>query len=96
MKKDITEQLENQYRELQVIVDQLERGECKPADVKHKSALLGIYRERNGTYMCRIRRNAGLISADNLRNTADIIDKNGISHGHFSTRQNLQLHGVPA
>ncbi len=96
MKKDISEQLDAQYRELQDTIDLLERGECKPADVKHKSALLGIYRERNGTYMCRVRRNAGQITAEELRNAADIIEENKINHGHFSTRQNLQLHGVPA
>ncbi len=94
MVKDISAQLDTQYRELQETIEQLERGECKAPDVKKRSALLGIYKERDNTYMLRIRRNAGIITTKNLRDTADIMLEQQIRHAHFSTRQNIQLHGV--
>ena len=96
MRLKITKELDTQYRELQERLDQFQRGECKAGDVKKLSALLGVYAEKDGMYMSRVRRTGGEISVKELLDTADILDKNGIDHVHFSTRQNMQLHGVPA
>ena len=92
----ISQQLHAQYSDLQKQINLLEAGECTPNDVKHKSALLGIYRERDTTFMLRIRRTAGETTPQNLRDLARIMEENAIHHAHFSTRQNIQLHGVPA
>ncbi|MDF7799343.1 nitrite/sulfite reductase [Pontiellaceae bacterium B1224] len=96
MNPDLLKQLDAQYRDLQHHIDLLSKGECKAMDVKHRSALLGIYQERDGTYMCRVRRNAGQVSTKNLHDLANIMEVQQINHAHFSTRQNIQLHGVPA
>lgn len=93
--KDIKQQLEDQYDDLQAKINEYLAGECKAPDVKHKSALLGIYKERNDSFMLRIRRTAGHTSPQNFRDIADISDRFSIDHGHFSTRQNIQMHGVP-
>jgi sulfite reductase beta subunit-like hemoprotein len=96
MNADLSQQLDAQYRDLQHFIDLLAKGECKGTDVKKRSSLLGIYQEKNGTYMCRVRRNAGRVSINNLRDLAEIMETQQIDHAHFSTRQNIQLHGVPA
>ncbi|MDF7806732.1 nitrite/sulfite reductase [Pontiellaceae bacterium B12219] len=96
MNAELFQQLEPQYRDLQNHIDLLTKNQCKITDVKHRSALLGIYREKDGTYMCRVRRNAGRVFVQNLHDLADIMAAQQIDHAHFSTRQNIQLHGVPA
>lgn len=95
IQRDLIHQLEAQYKDLQQTINLLSNGECKITDVKHRSALLGIYREKDDTYMCRVRRNSGRISVKNLHDLADIMEAQQIHHAHFSTRQNIQLHGVP-
>jgi sulfite reductase beta subunit-like hemoprotein len=96
MNPDLSKQLDEQYRDLQHTIDLLSKGECKGSDVKKRSSLLGIYQEKDGTYMCRVRRNAGRISIKNLRDLAEIMEAQQINHAHLSTRQNIQLHGIPA
>lgn len=91
----ISEYLERQYRVLQNKIGQLKLGECSAADVKKLSAPFGIYAEKDGRYMMRVRRLNGEINPDELENTAAIMSSNGIVHAHFSTRCNMQLHGVP-
>ncbi len=96
MKIEITAELDTQYKALQDKIDALKRGECKSSDIKKISSLLGIYVERDGKYMLRVRRPAGELTVEQLCDTADIMDANNADHAHFSTRQNIQLHGIPA
>ncbi|MDA3923710.1 MAG: nitrite/sulfite reductase [Kiritimatiellae bacterium] len=96
MTTKITKELEVQYRELQDKIDEYQRGGCKALDVKKLSALLGVYGEKDGTYMTRVRRIGGEVSVSDLLHTADVMEENSIEHAHFSTRQNIQMHGVPA
>ncbi len=93
---DLQKQLLTQYSELQKKIHELEAGTCKAPDVKKLSSLLGIYKERDNSYMLRVRRTAGETSPQNLRDCGEVMERNGIDHGHFSTRQNIQFHGVPA
>jgi sulfite reductase beta subunit-like hemoprotein len=96
LNKDLIEQLEAQYSDLQKTINLFLNGEAKAPDVKKKSSLLGIYKERDDTFMLRVRRTAGEVTAQNLLDASKIMEENGISHGHFSTRQNIQFHEVPA
>jgi len=96
MTTKISDELDAQYRELQDKIQEYQRGGCDAQDVKKRSALLGIYAEKDGAYMTRVRRTGGEISVSELLDTADIMEVNGIDHAHFSARQNMQMHGVPA
>lgn len=95
MNPTVLQKLEPQYQELQHHIDLFAKGQCKITDVKTRSAPFGVYREKDGTYMCRVRRNCGRIFVENLHDLAEIMKTNQIDHAHFSTRQNIQLHGVP-
>jgi sulfite reductase (ferredoxin) len=56
---------------------------------------MGIYEQRiNGNFMVRVRCAAGMISPKQLQGIAAIAIKNGIEDIHFTTRQELQLHGI--
>ena len=94
MPQRFKEQLHNQYSELQTVINEYIGGNVKASDVKHQSALLGIYKERNETFMVRLRITGGEVSNQNYRDIADVMESVGIDHGHLSTRQNIQLHGV--
>jgi len=94
-KEDLKDQLYAQYEDLQQITNAFIEGDAKATDVKHQSALLGIYKERNDTFMHRLRMTAGIVTPQYMRDIADVMDQVGIEHGHLSTRQNIQLHGVP-
>lgn len=84
------------YRELQDRIDQLQNGECNTADVKKMSASFGVYAEKDGNYMARVRRLNGELSPKEIDDTVDIMKNHHISHVHFSSRRNMQLHGVPS
>ena len=94
MKKKYKEHLHTQYSELQEVINKYIGGDVKASDVKHQSALLGIYKERDETIMLRLRMTGGEVTTQNFRDIADIMEDVGIDHGHLSTRQNIQLHGL--
>jgi sulfite reductase beta subunit-like hemoprotein len=71
-------------------------NELSAADLKHSTAPFGIYQQRDGLFMTRIRITGGHLNISELRKIADIIDENNISYAHLTTRQDIQLHGVPA
>ena len=64
--------------------------------LKSKSAGFGIYQQKDGLTMMRIRRPGGIVTIDDLRNIAKFIDKYGAGYAHISTRQDIQIHGVKA
>lgn len=55
----------------------------------------GIYEQRDGRFMLRVRVTGGHITTQALRQLADVMDRNGISSAHLSSRQCIQLHHVP-
>lgn len=64
--------------------------------LKSKSAGFGIYQQKDGLTMMRIRRPGGIVTIADLRNIAKFIDKYGAGYAHISTRQDIQVHGVKA
>ena len=71
-------------------------GKLSAADLKHSSAPFGIYQQRDNLFMTRIRITGGHLALSELRSIANIIDKNNIAYAHLTTRQDIQLQGVPA
>ncbi|MBU8902363.1 MAG: nitrite/sulfite reductase [Victivallales bacterium] len=70
-------------------------GELSAADLKHSAAPFGIYQQRDDLFMTRIRITGGHLAVSELNIIADIIDKNNIGYAHLTTRQDIQLQGVP-
>ncbi len=92
---NMTEDLELKYRELQDKIDQFLAGQCTAADVKKLSAPFGVYAEKDGNYMARVRSLNGTLTPQQINDVADIMIRNGIYYAHFTSRRNMQLHGVP-
>jgi sulfite reductase beta subunit-like hemoprotein len=66
-----------------------------PESLKQIAAPLGIYQQRNGAFMVRVRINGGELACDRLSGIADILDAAG-GHAHLTSRQDIQLHDIPA
>ena len=64
--------------------------------LKGQSAGFGIYQQRDDKTMMRVRRVGGHITTDDFRNAANILRTHGGDYAHLTTRQDIQLHGVPA
>ena len=71
-------------------------GKIDAKTLKGASAGFGIYEQRNGKAMMRVRRVAGRVSTGDLRAAATILRRHGGDFAHLTTRQDLQLHGIPA
>lgn len=69
-------------------------GELDSAAMKPFGAPFGIYQQRNGKFMNRIRLTGGEIPAETLRFLRGLVYRSGAEFVHVSTRQNIQLHGV--
>lgn len=69
-------------------------GELEPAAFKPFGAPFGVYQQRNGAFMNRIRLVGGEIPLEKLRFLRDLVQESGAKFAHISTRQNIQLHDV--
>lgn len=82
--------------ELQSDINKFIAGEISATDLKHTSAPFGIYQQKNGKFMVRIRITGGLLSLKQMQAISEILnDEFGIGFAHLTTRQNIQLHDVP-
>ncbi|MCP3968308.1 MAG: nitrite/sulfite reductase [Lentisphaerae bacterium] len=84
-----------QYDMLEKHLNDFINEKIKPQELKHTSAPFGIYQQRNGMFMTRIRIPGGHISAKQFRDAADAIEKHQASYAHLSTRQDIQVQDVP-
>lgn len=71
-------------------------GRIDAKALKGASAGFGIYQQRNGATMMRVRRVGGTITTRDLRTAADLLRTYGGDFAHLTTRQDIQLHGIPA
>ena len=71
-------------------------GRIDAKALKGVSAGFGIYQQRNGATMMRIRRVGGTITTRDLRTAASLLRTYGGDFAHLTTRQDIQLHGIPA
>jgi len=84
------------YEELRTRLDEFCVGKISSAELKKVGAPFGIYEQRNGRFMVRVRVTGGDISLEKLQLIADISHRNNVGHIHLTTRQCIQLHDVPA
>ncbi len=73
---------------------QIARGGRSAAETRAALAEFGIYVERDGSYLVRIRCAAGLIRPAQLHAIARIAEQVQGRYLHITTRQELQIHGV--
>lgn len=69
-------------------------GRITPSQLKAVSSGFGIYLQRDGAVMMRIRRTGGVVTLGELRTVAGLMGKYRVPFLHITTRQALQLHGV--
>lgn len=75
--------------------EQYAQGYIDGKELKSVSAGFGIYLQRDGNAMMRIRRPGGVVTLRDLRNVAEIIYRLGLPFCHLTSRLDIQLHGVP-
>ncbi len=71
-------------------------GTMDAKTLKGHSAGFGIYQQRDDKTMMRIRRIGGHLTLGDLQNVANILRSNEGDFAHLTTRQDVQLHGIPA
>ena len=69
-------------------------GELEPAAFKPFGAPFGVYQQRNGEFMNRIRLVGGEIPVEKLKFISGLIPESGAKFVHITTRQDIQLHDV--
>ena len=63
--------------------------------LKPIAAPFGIYQQRDGKFMVRVRVNGGEIDCATLSAFADLLERVG-GQAHLTSRQDIQLHNIPA
>ncbi|MDD3704345.1 MAG: nitrite/sulfite reductase [Victivallaceae bacterium] len=95
--KNVENELMHQlYQELKNKIDEFIAGSLSAEQLKPFTAAFGIYQQRNGLFMVRIRLTGGQIDAETARRLSAIMDDNQIPYGHITSRQDIQLHDVKA
>ncbi len=87
--------MKDKYSELREAFEGLITGGMAPEALKPVAAQYGIYQQRNGNFMLRIRVNGGEIACERLAGIADLLDTTG-GYAHLTSRQDIQLHDIPA
>lgn len=97
-KRPLTEVEETEIRRFQENIGLLQSGKLDMDDFRKFRLNNGIYGIRNQTdkQMIRVKISFGEMTADQLDGLAELTEKFAPSKiGHFTTRQNLQIHMVP-
>lgn len=92
----LQENLKSEHLEIKKALEKYTAGEIKIPDVKKVTANYGIYNTRDGKFMTRIRQVGGEFSLSKIKKIVEIMEKNDVSFAHVSTRDSIQLQGVPA
>lgn len=87
--------MKKQYGEMKAAVDRYVAGQLTSDELKPFLAPSGIYQQRNDAFMARVRITGGEITPDALAGLADIVEGCG-GYAHLTSRQDLQVHDVPA
>lgn len=82
--------------QLRQTIAQYKVGAIPAARLQAFRVPLGIYEQReSGTFMLRVRLPAGMLRSQDMRAAARIAQKLGDGTLHVTSRQDLQIHGVP-
>src|SRR5215208_6207224 len=85
-----------ELEQLKQMIEQYKSGAIPAARLQAFRVPLGIYEQReSGTFMLRVRLAAGMVRPQDMRAAARIAQQYGNGTLHFTSRQDLQIHGVP-
>lgn len=87
--------MKGKYNELGAAFAEFAAGSLSADALKSLAAPYGIYQQRNGLFMVRVRVNGGEIACQRLAGLARLLEKIG-GYAHLTSRQDVQLHDVPA
>ena len=89
--------LSDDIERLREQVDGFLKGGISSAEFRSFRVPMGIYEQREaGTYMLRVRLPGGVVLPDQLRALGAVASKFGSAVLHVTTRQDIQVHRVPA
>jgi hypothetical protein len=89
---ELPPQLDSEIAELENKIEQAISSHAKPEELKEQHVPFGVYEQRaNDTYMMRVRCPGGAITPGQLRTTAQLAQKLGVSALHITTQQELQI-----
>ncbi|HEY3333339.1 MAG TPA: nitrite/sulfite reductase [Capsulimonadaceae bacterium] len=87
--------IDSDLAELKSVSDQFAAGDITAARFQAFRVPQGVYEQReNGTFMLRARLPAGILTAQQMRDAADVARRYGDKTLHLTSRQDLQIHGV--
>ena len=92
----LREKIDREHAHLKTQFEAFIAKEITAADLKHDAAPFGIYQQRDGKFMCRVRITGGELSVAQFRTIQHLMEKYGVEFLHLTTRQDIQLHGTPA
>jgi sulfite reductase (ferredoxin) len=82
--------------ELEYEIQEAAAGRLTPEELKNRHVPFGVYEQRKkGTYMMRVRCPGGAVTPAQLRAVALCAREADAGQLHITTRQELQLHGLP-
>lgn len=87
--------MDKEYAELKQAFEGFVAGTVSAEALKPLAAPSGIYQQRNGLFMLRVRVNGGEIACLQLGGLAALLESTG-GYAHLTSRQDVQLHDVPA
>lgn len=96
MNSSTIEKIKKKYDALEEASAKFAKGEINSAEIKKFTAPLGIYEQRDAKFMMRIRTPGGELSSEQIRFILSLAEEYGIESLHITTRQDLQMHDVPA
>lgn len=92
---EIPENLIEEINALEHKIEAASGGNLSQTELKAHRVPFGVYEQREeGSYMLRVRCNAGVISPEQLRAVAETAEKFGSPILHVTTRQELQVHDL--
>lgn len=91
---DLRAKIQPEHDKLKNALRALLAGSATRAETKHETAPLGIYPQRNGLFMMRVRVPGGHTTPETLAGLARTAERNAVTRLHLTTRQDVQLHDV--
>ena len=92
---EIPDVLDNEIDDLEESIAKFKDGKLAAEQLKIQRVPFGVYEQRkDGTYMVRIRCNAGAITPTQYKKAAELSMIYGNSSIHVTTRQEIQIHDV--
>ncbi|MEI6167208.1 MAG: nitrite/sulfite reductase [bacterium] len=85
---------EDPYGGLALAIATYQAGALTGNQLKPVLAPSGIYEQRNGLFMLRVRLTGGHLESATLAGLAGVMERNQIPRAHLSSRQAIQLHDV--